>query len=471
MVKRLAAWTEGSTNRKVAGAMLTVGLITVVVKSASLGKDMLVAGQFGTGTDLDAFVIALIIPTFAAGIVIETIRIALLPTYVEVRDGQGPAAAHRLLLQVTTAAALGAAVLSLVLLVAAPGLLGQLGRSFGPEKLELTRSLFVILLPTLVLAAFSSTWSAALNADDHNAVVALAPALYPLVPALALAVAPGDVSIFTLAYATLGGAVAQTVLLGLALRRRGLRLLPALPSLTPEMRTVATQYLPLVAGATIAGGTLLIDQSMATSFGDGAASALNYGMKGISLLLGIGELALSMTFLPLFARLATARDWTGLRSTLRTWTRVVLLVSVPVTVVAIAVSRPAVALLFERGEFGADDTAMVAQIQILFLLQVPAFACLILYLRLIAALQRNWFLMLAAIATLVLNVAGNLLFGRWIGLPGIALATSVVTWLKLGYMGATALWLLRKREESSGPMAPTGLAGASGGTVTMVQGP
>jgi putative peptidoglycan lipid II flippase len=55
-------FTSGSTNRQIFGAAVTVGIGTGFVKVASVGKELVVAWKFGTADDLDAFLIALVVP-------------------------------------------------------------------------------------------------------------------------------------------------------------------------------------------------------------------------------------------------------------------------------------------------------------------------------------------------------------------------------------------------------------------------
>src|SRR2546430_283820 len=63
-----------------------------------------------------------------------------------------------------------------LLLAVTPLGLRLLGAGFSTEKLALTRSLFLLLLPIVLLSAIATLWAAALNAEERFATVALAPA-------------------------------------------------------------------------------------------------------------------------------------------------------------------------------------------------------------------------------------------------------------------------------------------------------
>ena len=99
MQKFINLWkklTSGSTNRKIFGAAVKVGLLTGLVRVAAVVKELVVAWKFGTGDTLDAFLIALLVPSFIINVVAGSFNAALIPTYIQVREQEGTKAAQRL---------------------------------------------------------------------------------------------------------------------------------------------------------------------------------------------------------------------------------------------------------------------------------------------------------------------------------------------------------------------------------------
>ena len=88
--------TSGSTNRQIFGAAVTVGIGTGLVKVASVGKELVVAWKFGTAGDLDAFLIALVVPFLITNVIASSFNAALIPTYIRVREQSGIKAAQKL---------------------------------------------------------------------------------------------------------------------------------------------------------------------------------------------------------------------------------------------------------------------------------------------------------------------------------------------------------------------------------------
>ena len=88
---------DGSANRHIFTAMLTVGTVTLVVKTMATLKEMVVAHAFGTSDSLDALLIAYLLPSFGINVIAGSLNAALIPTYIQVRDCEGDEAAQRLL--------------------------------------------------------------------------------------------------------------------------------------------------------------------------------------------------------------------------------------------------------------------------------------------------------------------------------------------------------------------------------------
>ena len=197
-------------------------------------------------------------------------------------------------------------------------------------------------------------------------------------------------------------------------------------------------------------GTTLVDQAMATPLGQGSVSALNYGIKLSSLILQTGALAVGTAVLPYFSRMIAHEDWRGVRSTLRAYLGLTLLTSAFMSLFLILFSTPLVRLLFERGAFTAEDTALVSQIQAFYALQIPFYIGGIIMVRLISAMKANYLLTLATIMNFALNVVLNYLFIGLLGVAGIALSTSFVYLASFTFVSVAVTWRLRRIAASQG---------------------
>ena len=262
-------------------------------------------------------------------------------------------------------------VLVAVLAGAAAWLLPWIGGGFDAQQIALARRLFFILLWIVPLSGLSTYWGAVLNASNAFLAAGIAPVAIPLTTLVGLLLAP-RLGITVLAWSTVAGYAAELGVLGLAMRRRRLPVVPAWHG-HHRVRPLARQYGYLFAGALLMSSSLIVDQSMATWLGPGSVSVLSYGYKLVAVVLGTTSMALSTAVFPHFSELVAADDGPGITQTLAALCRTVLLASIGVAGVLICFSQPLARLLFQHGAVTAESVAAISTVQICYLLQVPVF--------------------------------------------------------------------------------------------------
>jgi putative peptidoglycan lipid II flippase len=442
-VQLWSVWTDKSVNRRILAGAVTVGGLTLVVNGAIFAKELATAYLFGTVSDLDAFVMAYMLPFVISSVLAKSFGNAFMPEYVKVREHQD-VEATRDLFQRALGSSLSILIFSAVVLgIAAYPLLHLLSSTFGPEKLALTVSLTHVMLPMLVFGGYSATAGALLNASGRFGLVAIAPAATPLLVLAALASVGRTAGVYALAYGTTAGFALEAVLLAFSLRRHGFPVLPKWPARDTSLRLIHGQYLPVVGGALLLSGSSLVDQSFASILMPGSVTSLSYGLKLISFVITIGATGVGTAILPHFCQMVATGDVGTIRHTLKKYSLLLLAICIPLTGVLIFFSEPIVSLIFQRGAFTAADSRLVASIQRCYLLQLPAYLINMLITRLITSLRANHIILCAAVFSFALNIILDYFFAKWLGVQGIAIATSVVLTVTTVLLALAVPFLLR----------------------------
>jgi putative peptidoglycan lipid II flippase len=440
-------------NQKIFRATLVVAVLSGFAMLGQVARELVVAQWFGRSDALDAFLIAYLLPAFLVNVVAGSFGPAFVPTFIQVREEEGREGAQRLFSSVMVASVLLLGAVIVLLGVLAPAYLPLLGSGFSAQKLLMTRRLLYVLLPFVAFSGLASIWTSVLNAGERFALPALLPVLPP-VSAIVFLLLFGKVwGIFALALGTILGAGTQAALLGWKLRAQGMRLRLRWHGLDERVRQVAGQYGPALAGALLMGSTELIDQAMAAMLAPGSVAALNYGKKIISLMVVLGATPLGTAVLPYFSQMVAERNWAACRHTLKTYSRSVLLITVPLTAAVVIFSQPLVRLLFQRGAFGAADTAVVGQVQAFLALEIPFYVLGIMGVRALSALKRNSMIMFIAGLNAAVNVVFNWLLMKYAGVAGIALSTALVYFISCTLIYGSLARLLGgrlSREEQHG---------------------
>ena len=447
-INRWNAWTSGSVNRRIFAASLTVGAFTFLAHVGTAGKELVVAYQFGTTDALDAFLIAFLLPSFLVSVVAGSLPSAFIPIYLEVQHHEGHAAGERLYAAVIGWGLILLVAISIIMALLSPILLRVLASGFSDEKLNLTRSLYLMMLPILVFKGLTTIWATKLNATNQFAFTSAVPILTPIFVVAAILYGSGRWSIYALAAGTVGGALLEALILAWYVRSLRVTLFPRWSAWSSDLERVLKQYCPAIAGALLMASTMLVDQAMAAMLGPGSVSTFNYGGKVASFAVAIGATALGTAVLPHFSRMVAVADWDGLHNTLRTYVTLILKITIPLTLAAVFLSERIVGVLFQRGAFTVTDTHMVGEVQAFLLLQIPLYLAGIIVVRLMSALKANHILMWGCVLNCLINVILNYIFMQWLQVAGIALATFVVYLVSVTFLSYMLRQVLIGQEEA-----------------------
>jgi putative peptidoglycan lipid II flippase len=416
-----------SLNRRILSATLSVSAAGALVKIAAVCKEIAVAGVYGRTDAMDAFLAASLVPSLLVNLISESMNQALVPTLVWVREQEGHERAQQLLSSAMSWMCL--------LLVAASAAMALTARSFFPLiashfpalKLDLSIRLFYALLPVVLITGIATNCTAVVNTFERFALPALAPMLISATILAGALTLGGRMGIWAMVWSTLAGSLLHAVLMAWMMDRYGYRFSLRWYGMNEATRTVSRQYGPVLVSGVVASGGLLVDQSMAAMLTAGSVSALVYANRFVSVVLTLVAGAISTAVVPYLSRMIAHRDWAGCRETLRTWVRRTALLSVPIAVLLIAGSHTIVRLAYQHGAFRPSDTAVVASVLAMYAIQIPFFVVSRVYYRFLIAMLRTDLILWCGVINLGLDVALNLILMRWLGVAGIALATSLWT--------------------------------------------
>src|SRR5204863_6629903 len=133
----------------------------------------------------------------------------------------------------------------------------------------LTRKLFFILLPALVICGLSTTWSAVLNAGQKFALAALTPAITPFVTLVTIFALGPSWGIYSVAIGTISGVALEAGVLGAGLKRQGFSFLPAWRDFDGPVKEGVGKYAPRMRACLCFAGPPLFNQRLPPSLGLG----------------------------------------------------------------------------------------------------------------------------------------------------------------------------------------------------------
>ena len=426
--------------------VLTVGVWTLLSRGLGFVRDVLIASYLGPGALMDAFVAAFRLPNmfrrfFAEG----AFNAAFVPMFSKKYEGDED---HQHF------ASLALSGLSLVLLALTglallfmPALVWATAEGFaGDERFDLTVEFGRVVFPYILFISLAALFSGVLNALGRFAAAAAAPVLLNvmLVTAMIVAAQTGGAVAQALVWTIPFAGVAQLALVWIAARKAGMHIRPVRPRWTPDMARLVRIAIP----AALAGGVmqvnLLVGQQVASNY-DKAVSWLYSADRLYQLPLGVVGIAVGIVLLPDLSRRLKLDDHSGAREAYSRAAEISLALTVPCAVALIAVPFPLVSVLFERGAFGADDTAATALAVAIYGLGLPAFVLQKILQPLFFAREDTQSPFRYAVVAMIVNAVLAVGLAFVIGWIAAAVATTVAGW--------AMVWLLMRGAGAFGDVA------------------
>jgi putative peptidoglycan lipid II flippase len=441
-----AALEDAGHGRRLARSTAVFAAATAISRALGLVREMVSAYYFGVAGKINAFTVAIQIPNLVRALVADAaLSGAFVPVFSELLERGEKQRAWRVASTLFWLTLLGLGGLTALFILAAPLLMRPFGDPGG--DFDLAVGLSRVLFPIVVLLGLSGIVVGVLNTYHHFALPALAPVAWNVVIVLGLVlgvprVDGEDAELYLYAGVVVLGTLVQLLLPVPWLRKLDGRLTRAIDWRDPAVRRVLTLMLPVTLTIGLINVNFLVDTLFASRLLDPelAPTAIDKAFRLYMLPQGIFAVAVTTVLFPTLARFAARADLSGLRRALDQGIRQIAFLLVPAGFVSIVLAEPIVRLVYERGEFTASDTTIVAQCLQAFSIGLVFNGWLLILNRSFYAVQSNWIPTVVALGAVGLNAALNAAFYR-LGIWGIPLATATVNVVA----AATLLTMMRRR--------------------------
>ncbi len=346
-----------STFKAAVGGVLSLG--------GGLVSQVATAALFGAGPSMDAFLTALVVPTYMTYVLISGLSFVLIPAFIreEARGASEDAwALVGTFFRLTAIALLAASVAGAIF---ARRIIAATAPGFGPEKSALAARMLSVLMFTVVLVGLQSVMTGIQNARNRFFWPAAAIGIGSLANALVLIALRRRLGPMALVWGNLANMVVAAGIPTIPVLRHGWT--RRLPLRDERVRRTIRLILPFFAFVLVTRSVQVFERMFASGLPDGDLSYLGYAHKiaGILIIVLAGSVA-QATF-PALARAHARSGDRGLSEQTRYGFRLTFAAGFPACLLLGAAAVPLVKVLYERGAFRRSDTAKVAAILLVVL--------------------------------------------------------------------------------------------------------
>jgi putative peptidoglycan lipid II flippase len=443
--------SSDQANRQIARAAGIVMLAYIISQLTGLAAKILTARTFGASAELDAF--------YAANRVSETLFALLaggalsstfIPAFTDLLVKDEKKAAWKLAASIANLVVVVIGVVAILAGIFAPQIVRYAlapGLSTDPALFTLTVSLLRIQLASAVIFALGALAMGILNAHQVFLIPALTPAMYQIGWIIGVLVLAPKIGIYGLAWGVIIGSTLYLLLQLPSLLKHGASYTLSLGLHNPSVAEVIRLMLPRMFGAAVVQLNFWVNTMLASKMGQGFISSLTFGFQLMYMAQAAIAQSVATAAMPTFSRQYALGETDNLRASLAATLRGVTLLSLPAAAGLILLRLPIITLLYQHGEFSAEDTQLVAWALLWYAAGLVFHSILEVLVRAFYAMHDTKTPVLVGATAMGLNVGLSFAFAAiftqlgWMPHGGLALANSFATALE-----TTTLYLfLRKR--------------------------
>ena len=438
----------GPPRRSFARNTAIFSILTGLSRVAGLMREVLASAFFGLTPAFSAFTFAFAIPNVVRSLFADSaLSAAFVPIFTELQEEGKKREAFRLASTLLMIILVVLTVITILFILTA----GWLVPAISPGKFsdaadQLAVGFSRVLFPIVLILGLNGLVVGILQAYDHFTIPALSALVWNIViMAFMVGARPlfdGDEQLYAYAIGILVGTAVQFAMALPVLKTVGFHFEWSFDWRDPRVKRVFVLMLPVTIGLGLINFNALVNYYLAGFVSEEGPRAIEAAFRLYMLPQGMFSVAIATVLFPQLSRLAARRDLSGLRATIGNGLRLIFLMLLPAAAATAVLAVPMIRLVYQRGEFTASDTELVATALFWFSFSLPFSGVNLLLTRSFFSLQKPWTVTALSVANLVVNVGVSiLLVVLGAGIGGVVAGTAIAD---LALAGAQYVYLKRE---------------------------
>lgn len=403
---------------------LILMIITILSKVFGFAREVILSYFYGASSISDAYLISLTIPSVLFGFIGTGISTGFIPMFSKIETSLGWKAASRYMNSLINIVLVFCSVIVIVGICFTEEIVKIFASGFSGATLELAVRFTRISLIGIYFTGLVSIMSGFLQIKGNYVIPALIgiPMNFFVISSIVLSY---KINCLVLAIGRVIAMASQLILLLPFIYRKGYRYRFVLDARDEYITEMARIALPVIIGVSVNQINVLVDRTIASGIAVGGISALNYANRLCGFVQGLFVAPIAIVMYPIISKLAAENNRDGFKKTVSEAISTVNLLVIPVTIGAMIFAEPVVSLVFGRGAF--DAVAMDMTVSSLFYYSIGMLGVGLrdILSRAFYSMQDTKTPMINASVAVLMNIVLNIVLSRFMGIGGLALATSI----------------------------------------------
>jgi putative peptidoglycan lipid II flippase len=354
---------------------MVVGFFTFLGSLTGILIETSIAAKLGLSKSSDTFYAAYTIPYIITNLLYATGQFSLVPFFAALETRYSPEELWRGFSYSVNVIFLGLGAFAAVGAAASPGIIRGIAPGFTRPQIELATQLsqwlFLMILPAGVAEVFRSF----LLSHHYFALPSASGFFRNATVIVAVLYGFNRYGAYSIVLGYMAGYFLQLLILAAQILRcfrvRYSLTLVATGEAFRNLRGAGAAQLAAAAGWQ---GVVIVERIIASFLPAGTLTALNYGYKILATLAELLSGSVGTAALPALSRAVAHQAWEEERRTFRDTIEISLVLLLPMTVFCLMLNHSIIRLVFQRGNFTAEATALMAMVFFYYSLSLLPFS-------------------------------------------------------------------------------------------------
>lgn len=403
---------------------LIIMLITIFSKVLGFTREISLSYFYGASNISDAYLISLTIPMTIFSFIGTGISTCYIPVYSDIQEKKGLKNADLFTSNLINVLMLISTLFVLFGLFFTEPIVKIFAFGFQGETLDLAILFTRISIIGIYFSALTYVFSSYLQINKNFVLPALIGIPFNLVSILAMALSV-KYNILILSIGSVLAIAFQLVLVIPGAIKRGFRYSMTLDIKDIHTRNVFYLSIPVMFGVSINQINVLVDRTIASQIAVGGISALTYANRLNWFVQGIIVMSIATVMYPTISKMVVDKNIKGLKKVVSGSITAISLLVLPATIGSIIFAEPIITLLFGRGAFDTEAIAMTSYALVFYSIGMLGIGLREVLSRVFYSYQDTRTPMINAAIGMFLNIILNIILSKYLGIGGLALATSI----------------------------------------------
>ena len=409
-------------------------LISITSKGMGFLRDLILTYVWGADGVSDAFIISMTIPGTVCDLLVQAIAVGYIPIYTNTRINKSEKEALSFTNSFIALLLICCIPLCVIIAFFPSAVIKIFASGFNETTTNISSMFIRITIMSIMCKMIVSVLSGYLQSNNKYVVPALIGIPYDVVIISGIMLSH-RLGIIVMPISVVLAGLLQAIII-IKTSKTGISWLTPKKILTDETKSVIKLLIPLLIIVGTNQLNVIVDRTFASYVQVGAVTILDYANKLCLMIENVVVLSIVAILYPKLSEASAHNNKIEFAASLARAANKIILYLLPVCIILVLTSNHIVSFLFGRGQFSEQNVYDTASCMSYYSLGVCFVALRTIYTRALYAVGKVRYVTLVSVIILAANIILNFLLSKWLGLKGLAFATSLSSMLNAVLLSA-----------------------------------